>query len=130
MYFIDSLVGWITGENGVVMKTTNGGITFVSEEQKKISSDFLLFNNYPNPFNLVTVIRYQLSVNSVVTLKVYNVLGQEVATLIHSRLMDKGKYEIEFDGSKLSSGIYYYRIDVTQNDNSRYSETKKLVLLK
>ncbi|MEA2031554.1 MAG: T9SS type A sorting domain-containing protein [candidate division Zixibacteria bacterium] len=85
---------------------------------------FSLSQNYPNPYNPSTVISYDVPTASHVTLSVFNVLGQEVATLVD---MDKeaGSHEVVFDGSNLSSGIYFYRI---QADN--FSKTKKMVLVK
>lgn len=86
--------------------------------------NFVLHQNYPNPFNPVTVIRYQLSDNSEVTLKVYDVLGNEVATLVNE-YKPAGNYEIEFDALQLSCGVYYYRLQ-----SGYFFETKKMVLLK
>jgi hypothetical protein len=91
---------------------------------------FSLEQNYPNPFNPLTTIHYTLSTPALVSLKVYNVLGQEVATLIHSREMDEGMYEVQFDASGLTSGVYFYRIDVAQNGISSYTATRKLLLIK
>jgi hypothetical protein len=85
---------------------------------------FELSQNYPNPFNPITRIRYQIPEPAFVTIKVYDVLGNEMETVIKEE-MTAGKYEIEFDGSKLSSGIYYYRI--TADD---FIQTKKMILLK
>ncbi len=85
---------------------------------------FTLHQNYPNPFNPITVIRYQLSNNSEVTLKVYDVLGNEVATLVNE-YKTAGGYEAEFDASNLPSGTYFYRLQAGE-----YTETKKLILIK
>ena len=84
-----------------------------------------LHQNYPNPFNPSTAISFQLSAVSEVTLKIYNVLGQEVATLIHSREMDEGMHEVQFDASGLTSGVYFYRLQAEE-----FSATKKLLLMK
>jgi hypothetical protein len=83
-----------------------------------------LYQNYPNPFNPSTVISYQLPVVSLVTLKVYNILGQEVKTLVNE-VKKVGCYEVEFNGSKLPSGIYFYRIQA-----GAFTETKKLLLIR
>ena len=99
-------------------------------QSQSIAQDFILEQNFPNPFNPTTVIRFQLKVKSDVTLKVYNILGNEVATLLNNKFIEQGKHEIEFDASDLPSGIYFYRISVTQQGLLRYSETKKLLLLK
>lgn len=89
-----------------------------------IPNEFHLFQNYPNPFNPNTVISYQLSVDGIVSLKVYDVLGKEVATLIHER-KSAGRYKVTFDASNFSSGIYFYTIET--ND---FVQTKRMVLIK
>jgi hypothetical protein len=95
----------------------------ISNIENRISN-FALEQNYPNPFNPLTVISYQLPIESWVTLKVYNVLGVEVSTLVNE---DKkaGRYEAEFNASTLPSGIYYYRLTAGQ-----FIETKKLILMR
>jgi len=87
-------------------------------------NDFKLFQNYPNPFNPKTVISYQLTVSSHATLKVYDLLGNLVKTLINQK-QNAGSYEVEFDGSELSSGIYLYKMEA-----GSFSDTKKLILIK
>jgi len=71
---------------------------------------YALHQNYPNPFNPTTIIRFDLPEQSVVTLRVFNVLGQQVATPIDQQVMEDGVHEIEFDGQSLSSGVYFYQI--------------------
>jgi sialate O-acetylesterase len=85
---------------------------------------FALEQNYPNPFNPSTTIKYQLPMASMVNLKIYNLLGQEVETLVNER-QPAGKYQIEFDASKLASGMYIYRIQ-----SGYYHVSKKMLLLK
>jgi hypothetical protein len=75
-------------------------------------------NNYPNPFNPSTVIRYQLSVKSFTSLKIYDILGREMKTLVNEN-MEAGKYEIQFNASNLASGIYFYRLTVQPSDGSK-----------
>ncbi len=87
-------------------------------------TDFALNQNYPNPFNPSTVINFELKSNSNISLKVYNVLGAEVATLVNGNYA-AGKYNVTFDASKLSSGVYFYRLQA-----GNFIETKKMVLLK
>jgi uncharacterized delta-60 repeat protein len=89
-----------------------------------ISPDFQLAQNYPNPFNPVTQIRFQLPEASQVEIKVYNTLGQEVAVLLNER-KPAGTYEVDFNGSKLSSGIYLYKL---QADD--FTETRKMILMR
>jgi hypothetical protein len=85
---------------------------------------FSLYQNYPNPFNPNTVIKYKLGRPNFVNLKIYNSKGNEVASLVNSR-QNTGEYKIEFDASKYSSGVYYYRLTV-----NNYSETKSMILVK
>jgi hypothetical protein len=85
---------------------------------------FALSQNYPNPFNPATVISYQLPVSSQITLKVYDVLGREVVTLVNEPKA-AGNYTATFDASKFSSGIYFYRLQA-----GSFIQTKKMVLVK
>ncbi|MBI5215388.1 MAG: T9SS type A sorting domain-containing protein [Ignavibacteriae bacterium] len=85
---------------------------------------FALYENYPNPFNPSTVIRYQLPVTSLVTLKVYNALGQEVVTLIEE-LQEAGFHSVDFDATNLGSGIYVYRLQA-----GTFADQKKMILVK
>ena len=85
---------------------------------------FDLNQNYPNPFNPTTSIQYTISSRQIVTLKVYDLLGREVATLVHEE-KPAGSYEVEFNGNELPSGIYFYQLKAGD-----YSETKKMVLMK
>lgn len=80
--------------------------------------------NYPNPFNPTTTINYQIPTSGNVTIKVYDILGNEVANLVDG-YMESGRYEVDFDASSLASGVYIYRLYV--ND---YVNVKKMVLLK
>ena len=87
-------------------------------------ASFSLSQNYPNPFNPGTSINYQLPINNFVSLKIYDVLGNEVAILVNEE-KPAGKYQIEFDGSSLPSGIYFYKLT-----SGSFVETKKMILLK
>ncbi|HUN66319.1 MAG TPA: T9SS type A sorting domain-containing protein, partial [Bacteroidota bacterium] len=75
---------------------------------------FTLYQNYPNPFNPTTTIQFDLPVQAYVTLRVYNLLGQVVATLIDHQLTSDGSQEVPFDGSRLASGVYFYRMTAEQ----------------
>jgi len=87
-------------------------------------TDFVLEQNHPNPFNPTTKIKYQIPELSFVTLKVYDVLGNEVATLVDEEL-PAGEYEVEFEGRGLSSGLYFYKLSA-----GNFIETKKMILMK
>ncbi len=90
---------------------------------------FALEQNYPNPFNPSTTINFSLAVDSKVSLKVFNVLGQEVASLVNGQL-SAGSQKISFDASSLNSGVYFYRLDADGIDGQKFSSTKKMILTK
>jgi hypothetical protein len=92
-------------------------------------AEFALDQNYPNPFNPSTQIAFRLAVDSKVSLKVFNILGQEIATLINSNLV-AGGHNINFDASALNSGVYLYRIEATGIDGSNFIDVKKMILTK
>jgi hypothetical protein len=98
----------------------------VSEDQVSgiVPSEYQLFQNFPNPFNPVTKIRFSLPDDRLVRIKVYNQLGEEIAELVNN-YYSAGTYEVEFDGGKLASGLYFYKMDA-----GAFSNTKKLLLLK
>jgi hypothetical protein len=99
----------------------------VGIEQKELDqviTDFQLYQNYPNPFNPSTTIEFDLPMTSEVTLKVFNILGEEVATLLSASLLS-GSYKYEWDASNLASGIYLYRFQAGD-----YVETKKMMLMR
>ena len=89
-----------------------------------LPTDYELSQNYPNPFNPVTIIRYALPNTSLVQLVVYDLIGQEVTTLVNEEL-PPGRYETQFLGSNLPSGVYFYQLRA-----GTYLETKKMVLQK
>jgi len=89
-----------------------------------IANNFTLEQNYPNPFNPSTTINYTLAERSAVTLKVYDVIGNEVATLVNST-EEAGKYNVKFDASRLSSGLYIYTINT-----GNFTSSRKMMLLK
>jgi hypothetical protein len=94
------------------------------------ATSFFLSQNFPNPLNPKTAIRFSLSSPALVSLNVYDILGREVATLIYHRVMETGKHEIEFDATNLASGIFFYRLNIAHNGVQQYSETKKFVIVK
>jgi len=108
--------------DGVVYGDTT--VVSVEDEAQNLPTEFSLDQNYPNPFNPSTTINYSISQLEFVTLKVYDVLGNEIATLVNEE-KSIGSYEVEFDGSDLTSGIYFYALR-----SGNFNDTKKLVLLK
>jgi len=96
-----------------------------------IPQSFALEQNYPNPFNPTTVIRYQLPVNSYVMLKLYNILGQEIATIVEG-VQEAGYKSVEFDASRLAGGIYFYRLEAGSSNglNKTFAQVKKMLLIR
>lgn len=127
--YIYKSFGWGTEEiYTLVYANINGTefgekVTSVNNLSNRISK-YTLRQNYPNPFNPITTIRYQVPDISFVTLKVYDVIGNEIATLINEE-KPAGSYEFTFSANGLSSGIYFYKLIA-----GSYVETKKMILLK
>jgi hypothetical protein len=112
------------GENQFVSYTYGAeSILDIKNDQKNLLS-YVLYQNYPNPFNPSTVISYQLPEIDNVTLKVYDVLGNEITTLV-DEYKPAGNYQISFDASELVSGIYFYTLIA-----GKFSETKKMILMR
>lgn len=129
---LNSVTCLATAPDGFVYAGTTGGgiyrtisrLTSVSGNHSKLPENYSINQNYPNPFNPWTVIGYQLPVNSFVTLKVYDVIGREVTTLVDER-EQAGTHNVKFDGTDLPSGVYLYQIIA-----GNYISTKKMLLLK
>ena len=129
--FVNQTTGFLTGQYGNVFRTVNrGGLTSISGNSGTTPSDYKLFQNYPNPFNPATKIKFDIPAGVVgqsflsVTLKIYDVLGRELQTLVNNKLQP-GSYEITFDGSNLSGGIYFYRLIA-----GNYINAKKMIFVK
>ena len=100
------------------------------EETENIISDYSLSQNYPNPFNPSTTIKYSISSNvkdrtTNVSLKVFDILGKEVATLVNNKEQNAGNYEVQFNASGLSSGIYFYKLQ-----SGNFVESRKMIILR
>ena len=98
------------------------GVT--SDASGALPGEYSLSQNYPNPFNPSTTIRYGIPRQSAVTLKVFNTLGQQVAVLMN-KTQDAGYHEVKFDGSAMSSGVYFYQLKAGE-----YAETRKFLMVK
>lgn len=107
----------------VTKGSTNGTGTFVRPEPIA-ATDFALYQNYPNPFNPATVIGYQMAASNHVTIKVYDLLGKTVATLVNER-KNAGQYFVEFNAAHLAGGVYLYSLQA-----GNYRVTKKMILVK
>jgi photosystem II stability/assembly factor-like uncharacterized protein len=132
--------GFAVGENGSLLVRTFGGMlsggnspAFLgNQSQSSYHSDkFQLYQNYPNPFNPKTEMKYTIPFAGYVKLNVYNVLGEEVAVIVNE-FKGAGYYAINFDGSNLASGLYFYTIQVRKAGAStdQYTDSKKMVILR
>jgi hypothetical protein len=123
---ISSLVGVIINgvQQGTITTSLYNRLDAPRETTPQKATGFKLSQNYPNPFNPTTIISYQLPVSSQITLKVYDVLGREVATLVNERKA-AGSYEATFDAGKLASGVYLYKLQAGE-----FVSTKKMLLVK
>ena len=98
-------------------------VTSAGENENSVN-DFILLQNYPNPFNPKTIIKYAVPMFSNVSLKVYDILRNEIAAIINEE-KSAGNYEVNFDGTDLSSGVYFYRLQA-----GTFTDTKKFILMK
>jgi subtilisin family serine protease/photosystem II stability/assembly factor-like uncharacterized protein len=129
--FSDTLHGWAVTSSGEIL-AYNPLITGVKERSPgTLPRLFTLSQNYPNPFNPATTIRYDLPIASEVQLRIYDVLGRVVTTLVDGQ-QSPGTHVVPFDASHLASGVYFYRISAssTNGSNRQFSASRKLVLLK
>jgi len=108
----------------LVLRTEDGSTWIDENSGKTYPNKFNLSQNYPNPFNSRTIINYELPTTNEVDLAIYNLLGQRVATLVNERKR-AGSYQVEWDASGFSSGVYYYRIDAGE-----FVDVKKMILIR
>lgn len=144
LQFIGPRTGFAAGENGVILKLDPSLVSV--EKEIPAPDDFILYQNYPNPFNPGTVISYHLPVSGKISLRVFDVVGNEIAVLV-DEYKPAGKYEVEFVAlsnsgkvTNLSSGIYFYQLSVIgsvrkdsfgeTNSEQTYVQTKKMIYLK
>ena len=126
---VDRVLTLPAGESGQFEVTYQSTVTQLDLTENSILNKFRLYQNYPNPFNPTTKVKFTIPLNVKremlnVTLKVYDILGNEVATLVNEE-KPSGTYEVYFDASSLASGIYFYTLRA-----GNYIETKKMILLK
>ncbi len=128
--FVSDNVGWIVGSGGVILKTNSATLTTLNSNIQSVPDKFELSQNYPNPFNPSTEIKYTLPKNSDVSIKVYDILGNEVKSLINNEFRNAGTFSIKWDGKNnsglnVSSGAYFYKM-ITAD----FNKTLKMLLMK
>jgi len=130
IFMIDLQTGWAVGGSpivvggGTILKTTNGGGVFISKISSNIPNKYNLSQNFPNPFNPVTNINFDIPKNTYVKVKIFDILGKEIETLVNEKL-NPGTYEVTFNASQYPSGVYFYRLQAGD-----YNECKKMILIK
>jgi len=124
--FTDSVTGWAQSSINTISRTTNGGgpITIVNNIANSVVGNYKLYQNYPNPFNQLTIINYQLPIAGNVVIKVYDIQGRDILTIVNGR-QNAGSHKVTFNAKDLNSGIYFYRITT-----EGYTETKKMIYMK
>jgi photosystem II stability/assembly factor-like uncharacterized protein len=122
--FVNEEKGWVFGSPGIIIMR-NPYFVSINNNSYMGSDKFILLQNYPNPFNPTTIIEFELPERTNVSLKIYDVLGKEIKSLIKNEIRNQGKYEVNFNGKDLASGVYIYRLRTDE-----FSISKKMLLLK
>ncbi|MCX6134945.1 MAG: YCF48-related protein [Ignavibacteriales bacterium] len=122
--FYDAQNGLLVGSGGLIIRASNGSITNIDAPRLSLPKEFVLYQNYPNPFNPSTAVSFQVSAISHVTLRLFDIVGREVATLVNETL-SAGSYKTTWNASPYPSGIYFYRLQ-----SGDCVETKKMILLR
>lgn len=127
IHFLNENTGSAVGHAGTILKYT---FLTVAMNLNEVVKDFELSQNFPNPFNPSTVLKYELGIEARVTLKVFDLRGNEIKTLV-SMKQQPGSYSVTFNKGDLPSGVYFYRLTVNQEDGTiRFSESKQMMLIK
>jgi photosystem II stability/assembly factor-like uncharacterized protein len=111
IWMIDEYAGWIVGRNGTILKASDASVTNITHNTESLPPSFVLYQNYPNPFNPSTIIPFSLPESGWVTLKVYDILGREVQTLIEE-FRPAGTYNVRFDNTESASGVFLYQLRI------------------
>ncbi len=122
----DAGVIWVgyDGANKKLYFDRYASVTRISNNENIVPDKYSLGQNYPNPFNPTTKIDFTISKNDFVSIKVYDISGKEISTLVNSQL-NKGSYTVDFDATNISTGVYFYKIT-----SGSFTETKKMLLIK
>ncbi len=122
--FISNNIGFAFGSNGKLLRTSNGGTPIgMGNFSYNLPGEFVLHNNYPNPFNSSTVIKYEVNIKTNITFSLYSLTGSNIYNT--KSLKNPGKYTINFSAENLASGIYFYSME-----SEKWKEVRKMILLK
>lgn len=120
----------VTRVDGIMVTTSWSDLVATNiSNVSEVPQTFNLSQNYPNPFNPSTTINFSIPQRGFINLTVYNSIGEEVQNLVNNT-MNEGQYSVDFDGSNLNSGVYFYRLNYSNQDGISFVNTKKLVLIK
>jgi hypothetical protein len=122
--FPNQKTGWAVGDNGTILKFSGNPIS-INNIEGKIPDRIRLYPNYPNPFNQLSIINYQLSIAGNVKIKVFDISGKEICSLVNQYQLP-GSYKTTFDGGSLSSGVYFYQLIA----GNKIVQTRKMILIK
>lgn len=133
LFVVDDQISYTGGSEGIILKTTDGGVTWFTQGDNLRSlgipnSHGVQLTVFPNPSNPNSVISYSVSELSFVSVKIYDILGKEL-DIILEEIQNKGSYSVNFDGTKLSSGMYFCKM-IIQNNNGITAKTIKIILVK
>jgi hypothetical protein len=122
----------LTGKGEIkINDPDNTKITLVLSDRSEIPTEYILHQNYPNPFNPTTAIQFNIPQEAMVTMKIYNLLGQEVATVLDEEAFEGGTQTVDFDASMLPSGVYFYQISAKGiEDSDSFAQVKKMILIR
>jgi photosystem II stability/assembly factor-like uncharacterized protein len=129
--FINKNIGWAYTPTGGIHTITGGDpgwLTGIRQISNDVPKEFKLYQNFPNPFNPTTNIKYQITNNSNVKLIVFDITGRETAVLVNKK-QSAGIYQVDFSGNNLSSGVYFYKI-IIDNGKEELTDTRKMLLIK
>ncbi len=124
LFFLNNNIGWAVGDNGIILKTTNGGSSYIKSVSTEIPDKYFLKQNYPNPFNSQTRIDFYIPESGNIKIFVYDLLGKEITTIV-DEFLQPGIYAVYFDAGFLTSGIYFYKLFST-----RFTDVKSMILIK
>ncbi len=123
VYMVDATTGYIAGASGIILKTVNGGVG-VRTISSEVPGEFKLFSNYPNPFNPITKIKFNVPKSEIISLKIYDINGKLVEELFNNNF-SAGSYEAEWNAKNFASGIYFNKVE-----SASFSDTKRMMLVK
>ncbi|MBL8007562.1 MAG: T9SS type A sorting domain-containing protein [Ignavibacteria bacterium] len=126
---VDTTISW-AGGSGLVHTNDGGPPSGIINTNNTLPENYKLYQNFPNPFNPSTAIIYKLQYTGYVTLKVFNSIGKQIRTLVNEKKYS-GEYKIDFDGSNLPSGVYFYSLEIKIEKSSEvFTDTKKMILIR